>query len=233
MRPSRASEALCTWLRGRSEKEPRNQTILAERLSRYLGRRIYQGTISSIARGMYNPGRDLIAAFHAELGINPQWWSEAAPKTAPLPVRSLHDSLALRAHPATNIFPMAADTELRELAADIRRNGLQSPIVVTSSGELEILDGRNRLLACKLAGVTPTYVFWQGPDPVSFVVSANLKRRHLDEDAQRALSDEIGRAHARAADAFDPAANPTPTLERTRARAAGDQKSNQGTRRDS
>jgi ParB-like chromosome segregation protein Spo0J len=37
-------------------------------------------------------------------------------------------------HPAADVFPMLDDDELEELAADIKRHGLQQPLVV---GELE------------------------------------------------------------------------------------------------
>jgi hypothetical protein len=49
-----------------------------------------------------------------------------------------------------------------------------------------ILDGRCRWDACKNAGVEPRIVQYQGSDPVGFVVSRNLKRRHLNE-GQRAM----------------------------------------------
>ena len=50
-----------------------------------------------------------------------------------------------------------------------------------------VLDGRNRLAACKLADVEPTWIAWQGDgDPTAWVVSQNLHRRHLTE-SQRAM----------------------------------------------
>ena len=89
------------------------------------------------------------------------------------------------AHPAAEIFPMLADTELRALADDIKTHGQRDPIVLLDGA---ILDGRNRLRACELAGVDPIFV--DGYDgsitPEQFVISKNLHRRHLSE-SQRAL----------------------------------------------
>ena len=66
--------------------------------------------------------------------------------------------------------------ELEELAQDIRKNGLLFPITIF---EKMILDGRNRWAACKRAHVKPAFVEFSGEDPVAFVLSNNLARRHL------------------------------------------------------
>ena len=88
-----------------------------------------------------------------------------------------------RRYPYANVFPLLAADELATLAADIRSQGLQQPIVLLNG---QILDGRNRYLACEQAGVAPRFTDYTGDDPVGFVVSANLKRRHLNE-SQRAM----------------------------------------------
>jgi len=86
-------------------------------------------------------------------------------------------------HPAADIFPMLPDDQLAALAEDIKANGLQQPIVMFGA---RLLDGRNRWRACEIAGVEPKLRDWSGDDPVAYVVSLNLKRRHLDE-SQRAM----------------------------------------------
>jgi hypothetical protein len=81
-------------------------------------------------------------------------------------------------HPAACIFPMMAELELNELADDIQRNGQREDIIMLDG---KILDGRNRWIACKLRGITPKTVNAGNEvnDPVSYVLSLNLHRRHL------------------------------------------------------
>lgn len=85
-------------------------------------------------------------------------------------------------HPLSEIFPLIEDHNLEKMVEDIERNGLQNPIVLY---EGKILDGRNRYKACQIAGLDPIFSEHQG-DPLSFVLSANLHRRHLTE-SQRAM----------------------------------------------
>jgi ParB-like chromosome segregation protein Spo0J len=75
-------------------------------------------------------------------------------------------------------MPSADEDELQNLTDDIRAHGLLDPIVLF---EKRILDGRNRAAACESAGVLPRYVEFQGTreEALMFVVSHNLKRRHL------------------------------------------------------
>jgi hypothetical protein len=95
-----------------------------------------------------------------------------------------HAKQGRKIHPAADLFPMMSGDELTELAADIKANGLIHPIAVDADDT--VLDGRNRLKACEIANIKPRFEVCKGVDPVHFIVSSNLKRRHLNE-SQRAL----------------------------------------------
>src|SRR5689334_835478 len=90
-------------------------------------------------------------------------------------------------HPAADVFPMMDDAQLAELAADIRERGLDDEVVLLRDGKRELLlDGRNRVRACELAGVKLRTGFFTGKDPIGWVIAQNLHRRHLNE-SQRAM----------------------------------------------
>ena len=86
-------------------------------------------------------------------------------------------------HPACAMLPMMPEEAIVELAEDIRRFGQQQPIWLF---EGMVLDGRNRLRACLLAGVAPEVREWRGDDPIRWVLSLNFHRRHLT-DTQKAV----------------------------------------------
>lgn len=85
-------------------------------------------------------------------------------------------------HEAANIFPLDEE-HLDELAEDIRQNGQQFPIELMDG---RILDGRRRYLACKKARIEPEFKKVEVADPVDYVLSLNLHRRHLTP-SQRAM----------------------------------------------
>lgn len=91
-----------------------------------------------------------------------------------------------RFHPLALLFPTMGADELAELTADIKAHGLREPIVVMPEPDGRILDGRHRYLACERAGVAPHFRTFDGADAAAYVISANLRRRHLKE-SQRAM----------------------------------------------
>jgi ParB-like chromosome segregation protein Spo0J len=88
-----------------------------------------------------------------------------------------------RPHPYAELFPKLDGRALAELIEDIRQHGVREPIVMLDG---MVLDGRNRYLAAREAGrLIPTRDF-EGDDPLGYVISLNVHRRHLS-DSQRAL----------------------------------------------
>ncbi len=79
-------------------------------------------------------------------------------------------------HPAADLFPRMSADDLAALADDIKENGLQRPILLAAG---VLLDGRDRLAACEMAGVEPRYSEFVGKSQVSAIVSANIKRKHF------------------------------------------------------
>ena len=87
-------------------------------------------------------------------------------------------------HPYAEVFPLIEGAPFDELVTDIGTHGLREKIWLY---EGKILDGRNRFLACRQAKIVPTYRKYTGKDPLAFVVSVNIQRRHLTE-SQRAMA---------------------------------------------
>lgn len=80
-------------------------------------------------------------------------------------------------HPAANIFPMLSPEEFAALKSDIETNGQLDDIAFFDD---LVIDGRNRLLACEELGIEPQwYELTECKDPVAYVLSKNLHRRHL------------------------------------------------------
>lgn len=87
-------------------------------------------------------------------------------------------------HPLCTLFPRLSGAEFNALRDDIKANGLRQPIVLHGG---MILDGGNRYRACVEAGVEPVFTEFSGTSLVSFVLSANLHRRHMSAGQQAAI----------------------------------------------
>lgn len=100
------------------------------------------------------------------------------------------DYYKLTAHPLAALFPKYCDQELKDLTADIKANGLHQQIVLFNG---QILDGVNRWEACSTLNIFKPEMFrdYKGTDPVAFVISANLKRRHLDVGQRSMIAAEL------------------------------------------
>lgn len=74
--------------------------------------------------------------------------------------------------------------EFNLLVNDIKANGQREPIIIHDG---MILDGGNRYRACIEAGIEPTFMKFGGGNLVSYVLSANLHRRHLSTGQHAAI----------------------------------------------
>ena len=76
------------------------------------------------------------------------------------------------------------ESEFEALVADIREKGQLEAVWLWQG---QVIDGRHRVLACQKLGLTPKTREWDGNGSLlEFIVSANLRRRHLKEN-QRAM----------------------------------------------
>ena len=98
---------------------------------------------------------------------------------------------SLQFHPLADIFPLMEGEEFDALVADIKANGLHERIILH---EGMILDGRNRYRALLAAGLDPANANTltidgakHVDDPVAFVISANIHRRHLTPEQKREI----------------------------------------------
>jgi hypothetical protein len=82
-------------------------------------------------------------------------------------------------HPLADLFPLldAESVGFKALIEDIKANKQHDPIILFDG---RILDGRNRYNACQHLGIDVQTRDFVGRDPVGFVLSVNLHRRHLN-----------------------------------------------------
>lgn len=92
-------------------------------------------------------------------------------------------------HPLAARWPMMPDDELAALAESIAADGLSHPLVLDDQGRL--VDGRNRLEACRIAGVSPKYLTPRGLDTEeavrSYIGRVNAQRRNVST-GQKAMA---------------------------------------------
>jgi ParB-like nuclease family protein len=95
----------------------------------------------------------------------------------------------LQPYPLAAIFPELPAEELRQLAQDIKERGQIEPIILYKG---QILDGRNRYKACQTVGVKPRFEEFNPKaakrSPEEFILSRNLRRRHLSTGQKAAIA---------------------------------------------
>lgn len=104
-------------------------------------------------------------------------------ETAQKTDEDLSKKLEVEHHEFAEMFPPLIGDDYLELRNDIKAKGLKVPIVRYKD---KILDGRNRKKVCDELGIEPRYVDYTDDDPLGYVLSMNLHRRHLNE-SQRAM----------------------------------------------
>lgn len=90
----------------------------------------------------------------------------------------------MKVHPFAEMLPRIEGAEFDDLVSDIREHGQLTPVDIDPKGVL--LDGRNRVRACGIAGVEVRTKVQDVKDQVAFIASRNLYRRHF-KDGQRAM----------------------------------------------
>jgi hypothetical protein len=89
-------------------------------------------------------------------------------------------------HPKADEYPLLAE-DIASMAEDIAANGQRDPIVLDALGRL--IDGRNRLAACKQAGVEPAFRtedLSDEDDIEDYILSVNVEKRSLSS-GQKAM----------------------------------------------
>lgn len=92
--------------------------------------------------------------------------------------------VALKQHPLSAAFPSMPADDIKALADDILTHGQHEPGMILDD---MVLDGWHRYLACQIAGLPFDAEQYPDDDPVKFVLSQNLHRRHLTA-SQRAAA---------------------------------------------
>ncbi|MNZ10248.1 hypothetical protein D3C78_270880 [compost metagenome] len=93
-------------------------------------------------------------------------------------------------HELANLFPMMEGEEYEEFKKDIEKHGVRDKVTLF---EDKILDGRNRHRAATELNINDSlgYDTYSGDDPVGFVLSKNMARRHLDVGQRAMIASEL------------------------------------------
>jgi phage N-6-adenine-methyltransferase len=109
-----------------------------------------------------------------------------------------------RFHEYANLFPMLQGEALNALRDDIRQHGVREPIVFLDDA---ILDGRNRYMCARDLGLEYPRVQFAGADPLAFVISHNLHRRHLTESQRASIAARVANMPRGHRSDLEPSAN--------------------------
>lgn len=106
---------------------------------------------------------------------------------------------SLPVHAVANIFPLLRGKDFEDLREDIAKHGQLEPIAIDEHGS--IIDGRNRYNACQALGLVPKTQRFSQEDladhggVTAFIVSKNLRRRHLDASQRAMVASRLATLH--------------------------------------
>lgn len=98
----------------------------------------------------------------------------------------MDEALEYKIHPAAQFLPAASESEVAELAKDIKRNGLLESVELHGG---MVIDGRKRLAACQLVGVRPRFVDRNGiVSPIFYAVHKNIERFNFSKTRRAVIA---------------------------------------------
>jgi ParB family chromosome partitioning protein len=103
------------------------------------------------------------------------------------------DSGDLEPHPLAQLIPEMSDGDYSALRDDVAVNGLREPVVLY---EGKILDGRHRYRACHEVVRCAHFAEFIGKDPAAYVISLNVRRRHLTASQLAFVALEVEKVYA-------------------------------------
>ena len=121
--------------------------------------------------------------------------------------RRLAPSRPVIFHAFADLFPWLEGAALDHLREDIRLHGVREPIVMLGDA---ILDGRNRYMCARDLGVEyPVRQFDPATegDPLAWVISHNLHRRHLTESQRASIAARLANMPSGYRSDIEPSAN--------------------------
>ncbi|MCK5609679.1 ParB N-terminal domain-containing protein [Candidatus Pacearchaeota archaeon] len=101
----------------------------------------------------------------------------------------------LKLHSFCSMFPEMSEEDFDGLLESMKENGFldSDPIIVILDDKEKwlILDGQNRYIAANQTKVTPSFMQYNGDDPLGFVIARNMDRRHLNTGQKAAIAVSI------------------------------------------
>jgi len=91
-------------------------------------------------------------------------------------------------HALAELFPTMSPSDYAELLDDVRAHGVREPIWIY---EGKVLDGNHRLRAATEACKPAASQQYTGHDPLAFIISMNLRRRHLTTGQRASIADKM------------------------------------------